>query len=160
MSKLLTPEQQRKARERRQRYNEKIKAKVAAAANDPTPPNFAHTKMPSKAEIESRRIHMGGTSLLDPPTTPSKAEEYGDVEELHPCAVAVCLSCFFAMAYKETPPGIPRELLYEGILFRAEPDRRTNEIVLSTKADAFHTSAPAVARRFPMETFRRVYVEA
>jgi len=94
-------------------------------------------------------------SLLDP-----KPEEYGDVEELHPCAVAVCLSCYFAMAYKEIPPQMPRWMLYEGVMFSASDDRRNGEIVLSTKANAMSDNAQTVERRFPMETFRRLYVEA
>lgn len=159
MTKILTPEQQGKARERRKRYNERVKAKIAAAANDPTPPNFSHAeKGPSKAEIESRKIHFGGTSLLDDPS--ASTEDFGAVEELHPCAIAVCLSCFFAMAYRETPPAMPRSMLYDGTLFSAADNRATREIVLSVKKDAWNNHAPTVERRFPVEAFRRLYIEA
>ena len=80
--------------------------------------------------------------------------------ELHPAALQVCLGRYFAMAYKELPPFLPRTMTYDGCYFHASDDRRNGEIILTIKRDAYNRqNSDAEVMRFPLAAFKNVFIQ-
>ena len=144
---VLTPEQRRKRNEAKKRYRAKQKAKASEG-------RFAATMTVPPAEA---------AKIMATVPEPTAEPEEIDLCELHPAAVAVCLSLFFAKCYSEMPPRIPRTLVYDGCLFQADEHRvegRVQGIRLTIKHNAYSGTPRSEILTFPYDAFRKVFLQA